>query len=151
VFATKLPGRGRTKEEEIPMNEKAYGNQDASFRAAGGEAGIRRLVDRFYQEMDELPEAKVIREMHSTDLEMVKDKLARFLCAWLGGPKLFQEKYGPISIPFAHQRFPIGGAERDAWLRCMQAAVDEQPYDPAFKEYFMKQIAVPAERVRNRD
>jgi hemoglobin len=130
---------------------KPYGFRDASFQAAGGEEGLRRLVDKFYEEMDRLPEAKVIREMHAPDLEEVKDKLARFLCGWLGGPRLFQEKYGPISIPMVHLPFPIGPAERDAWLLCMQKAVDVQPYEPGFKAYLMAQLAIPAERVRNRD
>ncbi|MFZ1643284.1 MAG: hypothetical protein WAV07_17995 [Candidatus Contendobacter sp.] len=34
-----------------------YGVEDASYRAAGGEAGIRKLVDDFYDAMDQLPEA----------------------------------------------------------------------------------------------
>lgn len=132
------------------MEEKKYGQGDASFRAAGGEEGIRNLVDRFYQEMDRLPEAKVVRNMHKEDLEEVRDKLARFLCGWLGGPKLYQEKYGQISIPLSHQPFSIGTAERDAWLHCMRIAVDAQPFDESFKKYLMEQLAIPAERVRNR-
>lgn len=131
--------------------EPKYGVQDASFRAAGGEEGLQRLVDRFYQEMDTLPEAKGIREMHQQDLEEVKDRLARFLCGWLGGPKRYQEKYGSISIPMAHAQFPIGARERDAWLLCMSRAVEAQPYEEDFKIYLMKQLAIPAERVRNRD
>ncbi|MGH7180399.1 MAG: hypothetical protein ACREJN_00290 [Nitrospiraceae bacterium] len=39
-----------------------------------------------------------------------------FLCGWLGGPKLFSEHYGPISIPGFHKQFPIGIDERDAKL-----------------------------------
>lgn len=130
---------------------RKYGEGDASFQAAGGERGIRALVDRFYLEMDSLPEARRVREMHAEDLTEVKDKLARFLCGWLGGPRLFQDKYGPISIPLVHQVFPIGPAERDAWLRCMKIAVAAQPYDNAFKIYLMAQLAIPAERVRNRE
>jgi hemoglobin len=133
------------------MSEKpTFGVGDTSYQAAGGENGIRSLVDRFYQEMDSLPEAKVVRDMHGGDLEDVRDKLTRFLCQWLGGPRRFEEKYGPIHIPRAHQIFPIGSAERDAWLLCMTHAVEAQPYTPEFKEYFMRVIRVPAERVRNR-
>lgn len=131
--------------------EKPYGFQDTSFRAAGGEAGIHRLVNRFYDVMDTLPEAKKIREMHKEDLSESRERLALFLCGWLGGPRLYQEKYGPIAIPMFHLAFPIGPAERDAWLQCMQIAVDEQPYEPSFKKYLMEQLAVPAERSRNRD
>jgi hemoglobin len=131
--------------------EKPYGFQDTSFRAAGGEEGLRRLVSRFYEVMESLPEARKIRKMHKEDLDDVRERLTLFLCGWLGGPRLYQEKYGPIAIPMFHLAFPIGPAERDAWLRCMQIAVDEQPYEPAFKKYLMEQLAVPAERSRNRD
>jgi hemoglobin len=128
-----------------------FGVGDTSFRSAGGEKGIQRLVDRFYEEMDKLPEAKKIRQMHGEDLTVVKDKLVRFLCGWLGGPRLYQEKYGSISIPLVHRTFPIGPAERDAWLLCMGKALAAQPYEESFKVYLMEQLAIPAGRVRNRD
>ena len=56
--------------------------------------------------------------------------------------------FGPISIPRVHQHLPIGEAERDAWLACMARAVEEQSWTDEFKRYFMRAIAVPAERVR---
>lgn len=101
--------------------------------------------------MDSVPEARRIRDMHKGDLTDVRERLTLFLCGWLGGPRLYQEKYGPIAIPMFHRAFPIGPAERDAWLLCMQHAVDEQPYEPSFKKYLMEQLAVPAERSRNQD
>ena len=125
-----------------------YGTGDASFRAAGGEDGIRRLVDRFYDLMEERPDTKRIRSMHPKSLEVSRDKLARFLCGWLGGPKRYSEKYGPIQIPRAHVRFAIGAEERDAWLACMRAAIAEQPYAEDFKAYLLRELAVPAERIR---
>ena len=126
-----------------------YGQGDASFQAAGGYDGIKQLVDDFYQAMDTLPQAAEVRAMYPPDLEIPADKLTRFLCGWLGGPKLYREKYGSITIPSFHRQFPIDAGSRDAWLACMQAAVDKQPYDPAFKHYLMKQLYVPAERSRN--
>lgn len=126
----------------------SYGQGDASFRAAGGVEGITALVDRFYAIMDARPQARTIRRMHPEDLTLSRDKLARFLCGWLGGPRRYQARYGPIRIPAAHARFAIGEAERDAWMECMAQAVAEQPYDEAFKVYLLRQLAVPAERVR---
>lgn len=125
-----------------------YGEGDASFQAAGGISGITALVERFYAVMDVLPQAREIRYLHPDDLTTSKDKLARFLCGWLGGPRRYHEVYGPISIPGVHARFPIGAAERDAWLECMRRAIDEQPYAEGFKAYLLQQLAVPAERVR---
>ena len=130
------------------MTSASYGTGDASYRAAGAAAGIDQLVRRFYEHMETVPEAQAIRAMHAADLTEVRDKLAVFLVAWLGGPNEYRARFGPISIPGFHARFAIDDAERDAWLLCMARAVDEQPWDEGFKRYFMQAIAVPAERVR---
>ena len=124
-----------------------FGTADASYRAAGGIEGIRRLVDDFYRIMDTWEPARTIRQMHREDLTESRDKLACFLSGWLGGPKLFQERYGSISIPMFHASWPIGDAERDAWIGCMAQAIDLQPYAPEFKEYLLRQLRVPAERI----
>ncbi len=128
-----------------------YGIEDASYQAAGGEAGIRKLVDDFYDAMEQLPEAAKIRNMHPQNLTISSDKLTLFLCGWLGGPKLFAEKYGQIRIPQVHSHLEIGPSERDAWLLCMQKALNRQSYPAEFKNYLMEQLYVPAERSRNRE
>jgi hemoglobin len=127
---------------------RTYGVEDASFRAAGGEEGIRRLVDRFYDLMEERPDTRRIREMHPADLEISRDKLARFLCGWLGGPRRYSEKYGPIQIPRAHAHLAIEEPERDAWLSCMREALEDAPYAEDFKAYLLRELAVPAEKIR---
>ncbi len=125
-----------------------YGTGSASFEAAGETTGISRLVDAFYDFMDTLPEALTIRAMHQADLSLSREKLKVFLCAWLGGPNHYRERFGPIAIPAVHAHLPIDESERDAWLTCMHRAVELQPWAPDFKTYFMRVIAVPAERVR---
>jgi hemoglobin len=125
-----------------------YGTLDASFLAAGGVDGIEKLVNDFYDQMEVLPEAQVIRAMHPDDLTISRDKLARFLCAWLGGPRRYAEKYGSINIPGAHQHFNVGEDERDAWLLCMEKAIEQQAYSQDFATYLLQQLRVPAERVR---
>jgi hemoglobin len=128
-----------------------YGVADASFQAAGGEPGLRALVDCFYDLMDSRPAARSIRAMHPADLTVSRDKLSRFLCGWLNGPKRYQEKYGAISIPGSHAHLAIGHAEREAWLACMRDALAAQPYAEDFKDYLLRELAKPAARVRNRD
>lgn len=134
------------------MNDEKlrYGIDDASFRAAGGETGIRKLVDAFFDRMGSDERFATIYAMHPDDKEVSRDKLARFLCGWLGGPKLYREKYGGISIPRVHEHLAIATPERDQWLTCMAETVAEQTFDPAFKQYLMEQLFVPAEAVRRR-
>lgn len=135
--------------EQLP---RTFGQGDASYQAAGGYDGIKALVDDFYREMSTLPEARGIWAMHNHEnMALIHDKLTRFLCSWTGGPRLFREKYGTISIPSFHQQFPIGLAERDAWLLCMKRAADKQPYTEEFKAYFLEQLYRPADFSRSRE
>ena len=129
------------------MSQPQYGIGDQSYRAAGELEGITKLVDAFYRIMDELPEAKGIRTMHPRDLTEARDKLTRFLSGWLNGPKLYAARYGPIKIPQAHSHLRVGGAERDAWLQCMERAIAEQSYARDFGEYLLRELRVPAERI----
>lgn len=127
-----------------------YGDGDTSFQAAGGEAGIFMLVNSFFDRMGSDQRFATIWEMHPTDKEMSRDKLARFLCGWLGGPRLYNEKYGAIGIPRVHAHLPITTKERDQWLTCMRETVAEQDFSEDFKIYLMQQLFVPAEAVRRR-
>jgi len=125
-----------------------YGVGDNSYTMAGKLSGITKLVDEFYNNMNVFPESKKIRDMHSSDLSESQKKLCYFLSGWLGGPKLYSEHYGSINIPQAHKHLSVGIEESDAWLLCMQKAIDKQPYEEAFKVYLMAQLRVPAERIR---
>ncbi len=129
-------------------NEQEDGVPTTPYHAAGGIEGITKLVDEFYVNMDTLPEAKIIRAMHPTDFTESRKKLTYFLCGWLGGPRLFQQHYGPISIPGAHKRFPISYDERDAWLLCKQRALAVQPFSTELQDHLLAALNIPAERVR---
>lgn len=131
-------------------DNRPYGTGDASFQAAGNEAGIRKLVDDFFDRMGADERFTRIYSMHPDDKDVSRDKLARFLCGWLGGPKLYNEKYGAIGIPRVHAHLAIATAERDQWLTCMQETVALQPFAADFKTYLMEQLFVPAEAVRRR-
>lgn len=132
----------------MQANEHGYGVGDASYKAAGELPGITKLVDDFYAQMDSIAEAATIRAMHPRNLIESRKKLSYFLAGWMGGPRLYTEHYGPISIPGFHKQLPIGAAERDAWLLCMRKAIDAQPYAMPFKDYLFAQISIPAERVK---
>ena len=125
-----------------------YGHGDSTYRAADGQAGIRKLVDSFFDLMGSDPRYRVIFDWHPQNKEEARDKLALFLCGWMGGPKPFVEKYGPIRIPQAHQHLSITALERDLWLECMGHALQRQDYPAALKDYLLRQLYIPAERIR---
>jgi hemoglobin len=148
-MAANLPSAELVFDMHAP-DKQPYGTGNASFLAAGAQAGIQQLVDAFFDRMGSDPRFRTIYDMHPQDKIVSRDKLSRFLCGWLGGPKRFQEKYGPISLPAAHQHLAIAEAERDQWLTCMSETVTEQPFHADFKRYLMEQLAVPAESVHRR-
>jgi hemoglobin len=95
------------------------------YEIIGGEAVVRHLADRFYEIMDSDPRAARIRAMHGQDLEPIKQLLFEFLSGWLGGPSLYFNRPQSRCIMSAHQPFAIGEIERDQWMNCMRAAMEE--------------------------
>ena len=126
---------------------KTWGNGDATFQAVGGQEGVTALVDRFYELMGTNPDYKVIWDLHPPDRDMSRDKLTRFLCAWMGGPRLYKEKYGAISIPGVHAHLPITEAEKAQWLNCMGDALNSLGVQQELSSYLLEQLAIPAGRI----
>ncbi|MDA0329864.1 MAG: group II truncated hemoglobin [Gemmatimonadetes bacterium] len=120
------------------------------FDQIGGEPAVRRLVDRFYDVMDAAPEAAGIRAMHPADLDSSREKLRLFLVGWMGGPALYMERFGPPMLRARHLPFPIGEVERDAWLACMDLALDEQEMSTVLREFLRERFRAMADHMRNR-
>lgn len=131
----------------MKQNSSEYGVGDNSYKMAGELPGITALVDAFYINMGSLPQASKIRDMHPEDLSESRTKLRYFLSGWLGGPKLYAKHYGSISIPFAHRHLAVTVEESEAWLLCMQKAIEAQAYAASFKVYLLVQLRVPAQRI----
>ena len=126
-------------------------NQELSHYARlGGEQAVRRLVDRFYDLMETLPEARKIRGLHPADMAGSRDKLFKFLSGWLGGPSLYIEEYGHPRLRARHLPFPIGEAERDAWMACMRQALAELDIDPMLRQQLLQSLSNTADHMRNR-
>ena len=117
----------------------------------GGEAGVRALVDRFYDLMDLETEFAKLRALHPPALDGSRDKLFWFLSGWLGGPPLFAEKIGAPMLRARHLPYSIGVEERDQWLLCMSRAMDEEGVDPALQRGLAEAFFGTADWMRNRD
>lgn len=121
------------------------------FERIGGAATVDRLVETFYARMDSLPEAKTIRALHTPDLGPVKEVLKRYLGEWLGGPKLYSAERGHPRLRQRHLGFPIGNAERDAWLLCMGGALDQTVGDAEARQEIYGLLAKLADWMRNQE
>lgn len=124
--------------------------QVSPYERIGGDAGIRKLVDRFYELMDELPEAYAARKIHPADLTESGNKFFDFLSGWLGGPQRFIEKHGHPMLRRRHLPYAIGPQERDEWLLCMKLALEETVEDAALRDALYEQFVQLGEHMRNR-
>jgi hemoglobin len=124
--------------------------QRTPFEIIGGQPTIDRLVDRFYQRMDTLPEASAIRALHAADLGPMIITLKKYLAEWLGGPKNYSTERGHPMLRARHLPFVIGTAERDAWLHCMNGALDETISDEAAKAGIRESMTRLADWMRNK-
>jgi hemoglobin len=123
--------------------------QVSMFERIGGAVIVDRLVESFYQRMDELPEAKTIRAMHPDDLGPIKSVLKRYLSEWTGGPKLYSPEKGHPRLRQRHMGFSIGNAERDAWLLCMRGALEETVANTAARQELDGALTKLADWMRN--
>ncbi len=122
-----------------------------AYELIGGEAGVRRLVDCFYDLMDSAPEAKRVRALHARSLKSSREKLFLFLSGWMDGPPLYVERFGHPRLRARHLPFPIGPTERDEWLWCMERALEEQEMPEMLREYLRDRFRGVAEHMRNQD
>ena len=119
------------------------------YEALGGAPAVRRLVDRFYQLMDELPEAYTVRRIHPESLTGSADSLFDFLSGWFGGPPLYSQKKGHPRLRMRHHPYAIGTVERDEWMLCMTEALREQVADIALREALVQTFAAMADHLVN--
>lgn len=122
---------------------------DTPFALLGGESGIRRLVDRFYDIMDTAPEAVHVRALHAASLKQSREKLFLYLTGWTGGPPLYEDKYGHPRLRMRHMPFAIGARERDEWLWCMRQAFDAHEMPGEVRQFLWPKLQQLADFMRN--
>lgn len=123
--------------------------QASLYDRIGGAPVVDRLVEAFYAGMDSLPQARAIRAMHADDLGPVKAVLKDYFTQWLGGPARYSAQRGHPRLRQRHMGFAIGDSARDAWMACMDAALEQAVPDPALRAAVREPMAKLADWMRN--
>lgn len=132
------------------MSAETHAHGQTPYELIGGDAGVRRLVDRFYDLMDSAPEAATIRALHAASLKASRDKLYLYLSYWTGGPQTYVEQRGHPRLRARHLPFTISSRERDEWLWCMDHALNEQAMPDSLREQLRERLHALADHMRNR-
>lgn len=135
--------------EPAAFHGPSQGGPPVSFyQAVGGEETFRRLVARFYQGVASDP---LLRPLYpDADLAAAEERLRLFLIQYWGGPTTYSDTRGHPALRMRHARFPIGPAERDAWLRHMTAAIDELGLPEHQAEPLRQYVHMAAQALMNR-
>ena len=115
----------------------------------GGEQNVRKLVDRFYDLMDEDPDYFGIRQLHPASLAGSREKLFKFLMGWLGGPPLYEQEYGHPRLRARHLPYAIASAERDQWMACMIRAMADVDLEESLRKRLTQSFFQTADWMRN--
>jgi hemoglobin len=119
------------------------------FERLGGTPAVERLVDAFYDAMDQRADARAIRAMHPHDLAGTRAVLVSYLTEWLGGEKLYSARRGPPRLRRVHLPFAVDDAARTAWLACMQQALESSCDDGELRTSLLAAFSKIADHVRN--
>jgi hemoglobin len=127
-----------------------FGAGRLPYDELGGAEEVRQLAETFYDHMDSNPAFEGIRRMHPESLEESREKFGAFLSGWLGGPDLYIEKHGHPRLRMRHAPFAIGEDERDQWLACMAAAMDERGITGDIRAFLEARFNHVADFMRNK-
>ena len=121
------------------------------FDLVGGEQNVRKLVDRFYDLMDQDPDYFGIRKLHPASLAGSRDKLFKFLMGWLGGPPLYEQEFGHPRLRARHLPYAIASAERDQWMGCMIRAMADVDLEESLRKRLAQSFFQTADWMRNQE
>lgn len=118
------------------------------FEEIGGEPGVARLVDAFYDHMAEAPELPPLLAMHP-DLARARERLRDFLTGWMGGPPRYVEKHGHPRLRMRHLHVQIDGAGVARWMACMDHALETTVADEELRAMLHTSFSRVAAHMRN--
>lgn len=133
---------------------EALGPLKTPFDALGGEAVVRAISQSFYDAMER--DEPALTALHSRDgsgriSPVVRERFALFFIGWLGGPQTYTEKHGHPRLRMRHGHVPINLAMRDAWMRAMTTAFDENDVTGEVRSFLIQKLGDLATFLRNQN
>ena len=106
-----------------PINPREIVSPSREIFAVMGEENITRMLQDFYAELAQ----SSIRDMFPDDMHASAQKSAAFFVGLLGGPPLYQQRYGNPMMRARHLPFAINQTARDEWLACFERVLQDAP------------------------
>ncbi len=130
-----------------PDRSNPWGDAATPFEEIGGADGVRALAEAFYDVIGE--DSPRLREMLPVNTSKTREKFFMYLSGWLGGPPLYEEKWGHPRLRMRHLPFQIGRFEAVEWMRCMRQALKRSGVGSPLAEFLEDRFEQLADHMRN--
>lgn len=126
--------------------------QTTPFERLGGADRVRSIGERFYEVMD--ADEPALAAVHKLDANgrvsrEARDRFILFFIGWLGGPQDYVVQHGHPRLRGRHASVRVDLAQRDAWLRCMKRAMDDEAVTGDLRAFLDERLADLANHLRN--
>lgn len=111
-----------------------------------GEEKLSALIQAFYNRVAKHP---ALIPIFPKDLTETIRKQIQFQTQYLGGPNLFSEEHGHPMMRARHMNFKITPARAQAWLECMNEAMDEVELDEKIRKNYYQRLVMTAHHMIN--
>ncbi len=128
-----------------PGQRADQGNREARptsfYEQMGGADTMKALVEAFYPKVVEHP---LLAPLFPENILPVMKKQEMFLTQYFGGPQLYTIQMGHPRMRARHLPFAITPKRAEAWIGCMQQAMEEVIEDELLRQQMMERLAMTA-------
>ncbi|MFD2130081.1 globin [Pseudogracilibacillus auburnensis] len=116
------------------------------YEAIGGQEAVDKIIDSLYKHIGKHP--KLI-PIFPDDLEESARKQRLFLTQFFGGPNLYFQDRGHPMLKRRHMEFEITPDRKDAWLECMNKALEEANIEEPYRSAIFERLTMTAVHMIN--
>lgn len=116
------------------------------YEAIGGQEAVDKIIDSLYTHIGKHP--KLI-PIFPDDLNESARKQRLFLTQFFGGPNLYFQDRGHPMLKRRHMNFEITPERKDAWLACMDKALDEAEIEEPYRSVIFERLSMTAVHMMN--
>ncbi len=129
-----------------------FGSERLPIDEIGGEAAALALAEKFYDVMEATEPGLVAVHRQEPPGKIhpeSRERFGLFLVGWLGGAQTYSERFGHPRLRMRHAAVAINVDARDAWLRCMSEAMNQQAIGGEARAFLDARFRDVADFLRN--
>lgn len=116
------------------------------YEAIGGQDAVDKIINSLYKHIGDHP---TLLPIFPEDLTESARKQRLFLTQFFGGPNLYFQDRGHPMLKRRHMEFEITPERKDAWLECMNKALEEANIEEPYRAAIFERLSMTAVHMIN--